>query len=141
MNKLYALFVKYKEVILYLVFGGLTTLVNFAGYLLLTRLFGMDTLLANGIALTASILFAYVTNKIFVFESKTKSFGEAFREFVSFIACRIGTAVLDMFLMYVTVELLQWNDIAMKLLVNVVVIVLNYVFSKLLIFKDKRSVH
>lgn len=139
MKKLYDLFLKYKEVILYLVFGGLTTLINIAGYMLLTRLFGLDTMIANGIALAVSILFAYVTNKIFVFESKTETFGAAFREFVSFIACRIATAVLDMLIMYITVDVLGWYDIVMKILANIIVIVLNFVFSKLIIFTSKKT--
>ena len=139
MKKLYDLFIKYKEVILYLVFGGLTTLVNIVGYMLFTRLFGLDTMIANGIALTISILFAYVTNKLFVFESRTETFRAALREFVSFIACRIATAVLDMLIMYITVDMLGWYDMVMKILDNIIVIVLNFVFSKLIIFTSKKS--
>lgn len=139
MKKLYDLYMKYKEVILYLLFGGLTTLVNIAGYLLLTRMFNLNTMYANGTALAVSILFAYVTNKIFVFESRTESAAAAIREFFSFIACRIGTAVLDMLIMYITVDIMEWYDMLMKVLANVIVIVLNYIFSKLVIFTSKKK--
>lgn len=139
MRKIWTIFIKYKEVLLYLIFGGLTTLVNFVSYFILARVFGMVLMAANGLALALSILFAYVTNKIFVFESKTETWKEGLQEFVSFIACRLATAVLDMVLMYVTVDILKQNDLLMKAVVSVVVIVLNYVFSKLIIFKGKET--
>lgn len=136
-KKVYLLYMKYKEVILYLVFGGLTTLVNIVGYILLSRGLRMDTMPANGIALALSILFAYVTNKLFVFESKTDSLAAAAREFCSFIACRLVTMAVDMLIMYVTVDVLGWFDVVMKLLANIIVIALNFVFSKLIIFRKE----
>ena len=99
----------------------------------------MGTLVSNGIAWVLSVLFAYVTNKIFVFESKTDGVREAVREFVSFIACRAGTGVLDMAVMYVTVDMLGWYDVLMKILSNIIVIILNFVFSKLVIFRKKEE--
>lgn len=139
-RQLIGLFLKYKEVILYLVFGGLTTLVNIVCYAVYARGFHMGTLVSNGIAWVLSVLFAYVTNKIFVFESKTDSVREAVRELVSFIACRAGTGVLDMAVMYVTVDMLGWYDVLMKILSNIIVIILNFVFSKLVIFRKKEEV-
>lgn len=139
-RQLIGLFLKYKEVILYLVFGGLTTLVNIVCYAVCARGFHMGTLVSNGIAWVLSVLFAYVTNKIFVFESKTDGVREAVREFVSFIACRAGTGVLDMVVMYVTVDMLGWYDVLMKILSNIIVIILNFVFSKLVIFRKKEEV-
>lgn len=137
MKSLWSLFIKYKELILYLIFGGLTTLTNILGYVLFARVIRLDLMVANGLALAISILFAYVTNKIFVFESITETWTEVLREFTSFIACRLATAVLDMFLMYVTVEVWKLNDLLMKIVVNVIVVLLNFVFSKLIIFKKK----
>ena len=134
-KKIYSLYMKYKEVILYLIFGGLTTLVNIVGYILLSRWLQMDTMSANGIALALSILFAYVTNKLFVFESRTDSLSAAVREFCSFITCRLITMAIDMMIMYVTVDILGWYDVAMKVLANILVIALNFVFIKLIIFK------
>ena len=137
MKSLWALYLKYKEVILYLVFGGLTTLTNIGAYALFARVFHMNLMAANGLALALSILFAYVTNKLFVFESKTDSWGAVLQEFASFMACRLATAVLDMFLMYITVSVAGLYDLLMKVVVNIIVIVLNFVFSKLIIFKKK----
>lgn len=136
-RKLWKLFLKYKEVVLYLVFGGLTTLINIVVYAVCARWLGLDTLQANASALTISILFAYITNKLFVFESKTDTMKEVFREFFSFIACRLGTGALDMVFMFVSVDILGFYDVAMKVLSNIIVIVLNYVFSKLVIFAKK----
>lgn len=136
-QKLWKLFLKYKEVLLYLIFGGLTTLVNFIVYAVCARGFCLNTLQANASALIISILFAYITNKIFVFGSKTDSVKEIFREFFSFLACRLGTGALDMAFMYVFVDILGFYDILMKILSNVIVIILNYIFSKLIIFAKK----
>lgn len=136
-RKLWQLFLKYKEMVLYLVFGGLTTLTNIIVYTVCTRWLGFGTLLANALALTVSILFAYITNKLFVFESRTDTMKEAFREFFSFVACRLGTGALDMIFMFVSVDILGFYDVVMKILSNIIVIVLNYVFSKLVIFAKK----
>lgn len=137
MDKIKKLYDQYKEVILYIVFGGLTTLVNIVGYALCARVFHWETMVANGIALTASILFAYVTNKIYVFENKTETLSALVREFLTFIGCRIATGALDMGIMYVSVDIFGWNDLIMKITANVIVIVLNFIFSKLIIFTGK----
>lgn len=137
MNMLWKLLIKYKEAILYLVFGGLTTLVNIVGYAVCTRGIGLETLSANGIALAVCILFAYITNKIFVFESKTDTLVATLREFCIFIACRLATGALDMLFMFVSVDVLRLQDVAMKILSNIIVIILNFVFSKLIIFVKK----
>jgi len=134
MEKLWNLFLKYKEAILYLVFGGLTTLVNIVSYIVCARVFGLGTLTANAIAISLSILFAYVTNKIFVFESKTETLEKLLREFFTFIACRLATAVFDMAFMYITVDILKLYDIGMKISTNIVVVILNFVLSKFVIF-------
>ena len=128
------LFQKYKEVISYLFFGGLTTLVNIALYTLLARLTPLPTAAANGIALVCAILFAYVTNRIWVFESRTSG-KAALKEFLSFIACRAGTGVLDEVIMIAGVDMLGLWDLGVKVAANVIVIIANYVFSKLLIFR------
>ncbi len=136
-DKVWRLFLKYKEVIMYLVFGGLTTLINIVVYAVCARVIGMNTLPANATALTVSILFAYITNKLFVFESKTDTMKEVFREFFSFIVCRLGTGALDMLFMFVSVDVFGFYDVVMKILSNIIVVILNYVFSKLVIFAKK----
>lgn len=142
-----------REKISYLFFGALTTLVNFVAYALLDAR-GLPTGWATGIATALSILFAYVTNRIWVFRSRTRGVA-AWREFASFVLCRLGTLLIDMAVMLLGVDVLGvrlFSDAAavwlrftaldlwrygVKLFSNVVVIVLNYVFSKLWIFRGK----
>lgn len=129
------LFYKYKELILYVFFGGLTTLVNWGGYWLLADLFHVPYLWATAIAQIVSILFAYVTNRIWVFESKAKGVAAVFWEMVRFFGCRGASFVLDLLCMCVGVGALHINDKVMKLLSNVIVIIVNYVFSKVFVFR------
>ncbi|MCI9077534.1 MAG: GtrA family protein [Lachnospiraceae bacterium] len=133
------LYVKYKEVILYLVFGGLTTLVNIISYAVFAHILNMGTVAGTSWAWLISVIFAYITNKIFVFESKTDTFVLLFKECVSFFGCRLATGVMDVAIMYLSVDLLHFNDIVMKIVSNVLVIILNYIFSKLFIFKKKQA--
>lgn len=139
MNKLKELYLKYKEVINYLIFGVLTTLVNILGYAFLAKVLKINYMVSNITALIVSIIFAYITNKIFVFESKKTGIKDVLKELVSFFACRGVTAIMDIGLMFVTVSMLRFNDMLMKVVVNVLVIVLNYVFSKLFVFKNKEK--
>ena len=129
------LFYKYKELILYVFFGGLTTLVNWGGYWLLADLFHVPYLWATAIAQIVSMLFAYVTNRIWVFESKAKGVAAVFWEMVRFFGCRGASFVLDLLCMRVGVGALHINDKVMKLLSNVIVIIVNYVFSKVFVFR------
>ena len=122
---------------MYLIFGGLTTVVNIVAYFILGRLLNIETVISTIAAQIISILFAYITNKIFVFESKTSGKKELLREMISFFACRALSAVMDVVIMYITVDLLHFNDIVMKIISNIIVIILNYVFSKIIIFKKK----
>ena len=145
LEKIRALLVRYREMLSYLFFGVLTTLVNMVAYALLSRT-ALSTGIATAIANAISILFAYVTNRIWVFESKTRG-PAALKEFASFVSCRLATLVLDIVLMIVGVDWLgaklipaAWMDLwelTMKLISNVVIVVVNYIFSKLLIFRRK----
>lgn len=130
-----ALFKKYRELILYILFGGLTTLVNWGSYGLMAEILKVPYLWATALAQIFSILFAYVTNRIWVFESKVRGVCGIALEMVKFFGCRGLSFVLDLACMYIGVDLLHINDIWMKLFANVVVIAVNYVFSKLFIFK------
>lgn len=145
MDKIRSLWARYREVLVYLIFGGLTTLVNIVVYWVLARI-GLATAWANGIALAVSILFAYATNRSFVFASRARG-AEAWREFGKFIACRLGTGVLDQAIMILGVDVLGplvvsaagmelWG-LGVKVFSNVIVIVLNYVFSKVIIFRKQ----
>ena len=141
LEKIWNLYLKYKEAVLYLVFGGFTTLINIVAYAVCSHVIGIDMLLSNAIAWILGVAFAYITNKIFVFESQTSGIGALIKECLSFVWCRLATGLMDMAIMYVTVDVLHWSDMIMKILSNILVIVLNFVFSKLFIFakKDEKS--
>ncbi len=104
-RKVWELFLKYKEMVLYLVFGGLTTLVNIVTYALFAYVFNMGTVASTALAWIVSVIFAYITNKIFVFESKTDSLAMAVTECVSFFGCRLATGLLDVLIMFVSVNI------------------------------------
>ena len=127
-------FNKYREVLLYLVFGGLTTLINIISFFIL-RKFNIALYISNAIAWILSVLFAFITNKLFVFESKGKSKKENTKELVSFFGFRILSLVIDMGAMYLLLDVLNIKELIAKIVSNVVVIILNYIFSKLFIFK------
>lgn len=130
-----SLILKYKELILYVFFGGLTTLVNWGLYALLADILKVPYLWSTAIAQIASILFAYVTNRIWVFESKVKGFRGIAMEMAKFFGCRTASFFLDLGCMYVGVDLLKINDKLMKLLSNIIVVIVNYGLSKLFIFR------
>lgn len=138
-RRLWALFRRYKEMILYVLFGGFTTLVNIVVYLASTKFFHMDLVLSNVLAWILSVLVAYLTNKIFVFESKIWNAKLLLREFVSFVGARLVSGLFDTAFLYVTVEYFHLWDVAMKIVSNIVVIIMNFVFSKVFIFRKKEA--
>ena len=133
------LFFKYKEVISYLFFGVLTTAVDFLSYLLFTRVLSMGDELSNIIAQVVAILFAVVTNKLFVVVDKTDSKEKLFGQFLKFVSLRTATLILNAALFRLLAVALGIHDIIAKALVSVLVIILNYVFSKLIVFKSKEK--
>ena len=136
MSKIFDLYKKYKEIINYLIVGALTTLVSIIIYFVCSRLLHINYMVSNVISWVGSVLFAYITNKKFVFMSKCDSNKEVIREIYQFFKYRVLSFVIDVFLMYVFVELFNIDDMISKVIVQVVVIVLNYVFSKLFVFKS-----
>lgn len=132
-----ALWEKYKDVIPYLFFGGCTTLVNVAVYWLMAHPLGLGVMPSTIGAWLAAVLFAYVTNRKWVFHSTAKGAAEIGREMASFFGCRLATGVVDWACMYLFVDVLKWNDMVVKLGANVLVVILNYVASKAFIFKKK----
>lgn len=138
------LFQKYREIIMYLIFGVSTTLVNWIVYTLLVSLAGADVTLANGIAWFAAVVFAYITNKLFVFESKSWKISVLVHEIISFFGARVASGVFEIFLPALLMKIGLDQSIfgiegfAAKLVVSVLVIVLNYIFSKLFVFKNKK---
>jgi len=125
---------KYREVLLYLFFGGCTTLVNILSFYLL-RMVKVPLYPSNVAAWFIAVLFAFITNKLFVFESKSKDKKKVLKESVSFFGFRLLSLAFDMGAMYLMINILNWNELVAKVLSNIVVIILNYIFSKLFIFK------
>ena len=127
----------YKEPLAYVVFGILTTVVNIAVYYLMSDVMKIHYLLANIIAWICSVLFAFLTNKIWVFESRLWQGKIVLAEMGSFFLARAATGVMDMLLMWMLVDIAAVEEMVAKVAVNVLVIVLNYVASKQWIFRKK----
>ena len=125
----------YKEIISYLFFGVCTTVVNFVIYFACTNLLDLNYLLANALSWVGAVAFAYVTNRIWVFKSKNRGIRAIFKEITAFVGCRLLSGVMDMLIMFVGVDLMGISDGITKLITQIVVVVLNYVFSKLIIFR------
>ena len=126
-----------REGIAYLIFGVLTTVIDYAISNLLYYIWKMDPVPAQTIAWVAAVLFAFVTNKWWVFESKNLQLRAMMQEFVSFVSCRLFTGACDLLIMYVFVDCMGMNDLFIKIASNVLVVILNYVASKLIIFRKK----
>ena len=153
-----------REIITYIIFGVLTTAVNLVTFYIFKKIFisigwegvfnkllgsagwdkalellgsGTDYLDATVIAWTVAVIFAFGNNKLIVFESKSWKPAVAGKEFVGFIGARLFSLLVELVFMFVMVTLLKWNDFVAKFIVQVIVVILNYVFSKLLIFKNK----
>lgn len=128
---------KHRSVLIYLVFGALTTVVNYAVYLPCYNLLGMSAVLSNAIACAVAILFAYVTNKPFVFGSNDWSFQTVIPEFTKFVGTRIASSATETVILWLTVDQMGWNGNLWKLATSILVVVVNYVGSKLLVFGGK----
>jgi putative flippase GtrA len=127
-----------REVISYLIFGVLTTLVNWVVYGMMVRT-GVDYRIATAAAWVVSVLFAFIVNKIFVFQSYDLHLAFVMKEIVSFTACRAASGVMEMVLMVIMVSWLNMDEYVSKVLVSIVVVVVNYVFSKLFIFRKSEE--
>lgn len=126
---------KHWDLLSYLFFGALTTVVNYIVYLPLYNMLGLSAAISNSIAWVAAVIFAFLTNKPFVFKSYDWSFKVVILEISKFVACRVGSGLLETLIIFITVDLLSWDGNIMKLLTSVMVVVLNYIFSKLLVFR------
>ena len=124
-------------VLKYIFFGGCATLVNLGSYYLIRLVTSLEVNTANTISVCIAILFAYFTNSTFVFESKAVGFKEKMNEFVKFISARLLTMVVEVGGVWLMVDALHMNDYFSKFLIQFIVLALNYVFSKFLIFTKK----
>lgn len=134
------LFNKYKSVISYLFWGVVTTLVNIISYIIFDRVFHVNYQVSTVIAWFLSVLTAYVTNKLWVFNSKTETKSELLSEMTKFFTMRVATLLIEMFIMWIGVSLLKWDSILVKIIDNVVVVVSNYFFSKILVFRSSGKI-
>lgn len=144
---------KYKEIILYIFFGVLTTIVNFVIYFIMNALLGEDMyLVSNVIAWIGAVAFAYITNKIWVFESKSRESKTLLREIGEFVSARLLSLGIEETGLYIFVDLLKFStfsfsflrltitgDVIAKIIMQIIVVILNYIFSKFIIFKKVKK--
>lgn len=139
MAKIRELLTKYRELIVYVICGALTTAVDFSVYLVLTRIFSLGKVPANITGTVAAIIFAFFVNKWLVFLDKKSDLITVVRQFVSFASMRVLSMAFQTFCLWLFAERLGIYDMAIKLVTSVVVVILNYIFSKLMIFKNKNK--
>ncbi|MDD5955060.1 MAG: GtrA family protein [Firmicutes bacterium] len=135
MEKIRMLIRKHYDILAYLFFGVLTTAVNYIVYLPCYNLMHFSAAVSNVIAWVVAVAFAYLTNKPFVFKSHDWSPGTVVPELTKFVTCRIGSGAMETAIIFLTVDLLHWNGNVMKLITSVLVVILNYVASKLVVFR------
>ena len=152
MNTIKTLITKYRELIVYFIFGVCTTVVNLVTFKLFNLILGDEKyLISNIFAWFFSVVFAYITNKIFVFQSKDWAFKTLLKEVSSFFSSRVLTFLIEEFGLFMLIDVLQMKNINLdafvivisgemiaKIIISVIVVVLNYIFSKLFIFKHNK---
>lgn len=139
MEKIKELIKKNKEIISYLIFGVATTIVSIISYFIFAKLLNINPIISNILSWIVSVLFAYVTNRKYVFESKVSDKKEIIKEMISFFGCRLFSGVIDTAMFTIMIEVMEINDGIAKIITQVVVIVLNYVLSKLITFRKKEE--
>ena len=139
MSKISEIYIKYKEFILYIVFGILTTVVSISSYYVCSEILNIHYLVSNIISWVLAVIFAYFTNRVWVFESKSKNTSDILKEMLTFVNCRLLSGVIDMATMFVLVGAIHINDMYAKVFTQFIVVVLNYVFSKLIVFKKSTN--
>ncbi|EAF0386945.1 cell wall teichoic acid glycosylation protein GtcA [Listeria monocytogenes] len=126
------------SIFMYLIMGGFTTIINIVTFWLCTYILNWDYRIANTIAFIASVLFAYFSNKKFVFDSYTPTWKDRLREASSFFCFRCLTYIIDILVMILLISYLSVDELWAKIWTNIIVLVLNYVFSKWIIFKVQK---
>lgn len=131
-----------KETISYIIFGILTTLVNYVVFYVFYHFTDTDPLIYNTIAWIVSVLFAFITNKLFVFSSKSFAFNRVFKEFTAFVTARLLSLLFETIFIAITVKLLHMNELLSKIICSIFVVIFNYFASKFIIFnKNKGESH
>lgn len=133
------LYIKYKELVLYVFFGGLTTVVSFGTHFGSELLFHVNSNTAVIISWVCAVTFAFITNKKWVFNSKTKTFRAFAKEFIAFYSARLFSLGVEYIIILIFVTNLHFNEFLFKILANVVVLILNFILSKLIVFTKKNK--
>lgn len=136
-RKIHELIVKYWDIVSYLFFGVCTTIVNYVIYIPCYNFWGISATVSNMIAWVVAVAFAYLTNKPFVFKSNDWSAKTVVPELTKFVGCRIGSGAAETLILFLAVDILGWNGNLWKLFTQVMVVVLNYIGSKLVVFRKK----
>ena len=138
MNKLVNIYNRYREQILYLVFGGVTTLISIITYAVFTELADINILIANILSWIISVAVAYATNKSVVFRSDKKGAAQVLTEALSFYAGRLLTLLIEEAILFVFIDLVKLPNMPVKIIAQIIIIVLNYIISKVFIFKKTK---
>lgn len=144
-SRLKQLYTKYKEMILYLVFGVLTTALNYVVFYIFTVPIGIHYEISNCIAWVAGVIFAFFTNRSIVFNSQAKGFKKKFIEAIEFVAARLFSLIAENIILWFFMEIVplcpneKWNSLIAKFIGAVVVVILNYIASKFVIFKKDKD--
>lgn len=136
MEKVLYLYKKYKEILLYLFFGVLTTIVSLSTYYFFSEILEIHYLISNVFSWIFAVLFAYITNRLWVFKSKNNDIKSILKEMFAFVNCRLLSGAIDMVVMFLLVDILIVNSMYAKLITQIIVVILNYIFSKLIVFKN-----
>ena len=139
MNIILDLIKKHWDILSYLFFGALTTFVNYLVYFPLYNWFHLSAALSNAAAWAVAVAFAYLTNKPFVFKSNDWSVNTVIPELTKFVSCRIGSGLLETLTLWLFVDCLKWNGNWIKIIVSILVVILNYISSKWLVFTKKEK--
>ena len=137
-NFCWSMYRKYEEGINYLIFGFLAFVLNYVLYILFAGILDIHHLISTALSWALTVIFAYWTNRKFVFKSRNKGLKSIYREFISFIGARVATGLMEIVLMFLMVDLADLNEYISKLVCQALVIVANYFLSKLWIFKEKK---
>lgn len=133
------LYFKYQELINYIIFGVATTVVNYAVFAFFIKVIPINYQIANFIGWVISVLFAYITNKLYVFNSKSWEKNILFKEISSFFTARVVSYFVEVIILFIGINLLSGDKLIVKLIDNIIIVIINYVFSKMIIFKNDKG--
>ena len=137
-EKLKKIYLKNKEIINYLIFGVLTTIINLVTYYICAKLFNIEEVMSNIISWVVAVIFAYITNKKYVFASETVGVKALLKQIGAFLGSRLFTGIIDVALFTLLFKVFKINDLIVKCITQVFVIISNYILSKLIVFKNKK---